>query len=162
MNRTIRSTLLALGVSLLVLPAAISEGHGPPASVLEKKAEKKSAKAEKKSAKADKKANKKVTYVFKGTFTVADSSVAVLKGNKHVRRAGLVGETVAFDLTDARITVADNNADGKRDAADLQDGDKVVVKARLPRREPGAGPFAARKLVDQTHAQDEVVETPAP
>jgi hypothetical protein len=155
MNRTIRSTLLALGVSLLVLPAAISEGHGPPASVLEKK-------ADKKSAKADKKANQKVTYVFKGTFTVADSSVAVLKGNKHVRRAGLVGESVEFDLTDARITVADNNADGKRDAADLQDGDKVVVKARLPRREPGAGPFAARKLVDQTHTQDEVVATPAP
>ncbi len=155
MNRTVRSILLALAVSLLVLPAAISEGHGPPASVLEKK-------ADKKSGKAGKKANKKVTYVFKGTFTVADSSVAVLKGNKHVRRAGLVGESVVFDLSKASVKVADTNGDGKRDLADVKDGDKVVVKARLPRREPGAGPFAARKLVDQTHAQDEVVETPAP
>ncbi len=153
MHRYIRNTILMLGVTLLVLPAALSDGHerrghGKPASAGEKKAERKAAK----------KAHK-VTYVFKGTFTVADSSVKVLKGNKHVRRAGLVGEQVVFDLTDARIVVADNNADGKRDAADLQDGDKVVVQARLPRREPGAAPFAARKLVDQTHKQDKPEST---
>ena len=39
--------------------------------------------------------------------------------------------------------------------ADLQDGDKVLVQARLPRRDPGAAPFAARKLVDQTRKHDE-------
>ena len=50
------------------------------ASVVEKKAQRKAAKRA-----------HKVTYVFKGTFSLADSSVTVVKGNKHVRRAGLVG-----------------------------------------------------------------------
>lgn len=149
MHRYIRNTILMLGVMLLVLPAALSDGHerhrdGKPASAGEKQAERKAAR----------KAHK-VTYLFKGTFNVADSSVTVVKGNRHVRRAGLVGEQVVFDLADARIVVADTNSDGKHDAADLQDGDKVVVKARLPRREPGAAPFAARKLVDQSHKKDE-------
>ena len=134
MHRNIRNLLLAVGVTLLVLPAAVSEGrqreqHAPHAA-------------------------KAVEYVFKGTFNVADSSVTVAKGNRHVRRAGLVGVKVVFDLTAARIRVADANGDGKRDASDLQDGDKVVVKARLPRREPGTGPFVAAKLVDQTHKKD--------
>jgi hypothetical protein len=148
MHRYIRNTILMLGVTLLVLPAAVSDGHerrghGKPVSAGEKKAEHKAAK----------KAHK-VTYVFKGTFNLADSSVTVTKGNKHVRRAGFVGEKVVFDLTAARIVVADTNADGKRDAADVKDGDKVLVQARLPRREPGAAPFAARKLVDQSHKKD--------
>ena len=144
MHRNIRRALLAVGVTILIVPAAVSEGHerqGPSDHVL----------AEKKAAKEHKHGAKKVAYVFKGTFSLADASVTVAKGNKHVRRAGLVGRTVAFDLSAARIVVGDANGDGKRDAADLQDGDKVVVKARLPRSEPGAGPFAAQKLVDQTH-----------
>ena len=150
MHRNIRRALLAVGVTILIIPAAVSEGHerqGPPDQVLQRKAEKKAAKEHKHGA-------KKVAYVFKGTFSLADASVTVAKGNKHVRRAGLVGQTVAFDLSAARIVVSDANGDGKRDAADLQDGDKVVVKARLPRSEPGAGPFAAQKLVDQTHKRD--------
>jgi hypothetical protein len=136
-SRNIRRLLLAAGVALLVLPAAVSDGK------------------ERERHHDDKHAAKPVQYVFKGTLHVADSSVTVRTGNKHVRRAGLVGETVHFDLSATRIRVADANGDGERDAADLQDGDKVVVHARLPRREPGAGPFAARKLVDQTHEQDE-------
>ena len=156
MHKNVRNALVALGVAVLVTPAAVSEGkerdahakqdhrHGPPAAVVEKKAERK---AEKQSKHGD----KKVTYVFKGTYSAA--GVKVLKGNKQVRRAGFVGQTVVFDLSAARIKVADHNGDGKRDASDLQDGDKVVVQARLPRRDPGAGPFAARKLVDQTHAK---------
>jgi hypothetical protein len=152
MHKNFRNIILALGVAAIVTPAAVSEGHerdghakhGPPASVVEKKAAKKH---------KGKKGDKKVTYVFKGTYGA--DGVKVLKGNKHVRRAGLVGETVEFDLSDARIVVADTNADGKRDLADVQDGDKVLVQARLPRREPGAAPFAARKLVDQTHKKAE-------
>jgi hypothetical protein len=152
MHKNIRTALVALGVAVIVTPAAVSDGkerdahakqehrHGPPASVVEKQAKRKAEHGD-----------KKVTYVFKGTYGA--DGVKVLKGNKHVRRAGLVGETVAFDLSAARIVVADNNGDGKRDASDLQDGDKVLVQARLPRRDPGAAPFAARKLVDQTHAK---------
>jgi hypothetical protein len=68
-----------------------------------------------------------------------------------VRKGGFVGQVVGFDLTAAKLRAADANADGAVTAADLVEGDKVVVKARLPRTEPGAGPFAALKLVDQTH-----------
>jgi hypothetical protein len=149
MHKNIRNALVALGVAVIVTPAAVSEGkerdahrHGPPASVVEKK-------AQHKSHKEAKHGDKKVTYVFKGTWST--DGVKVFKGNKHVRRASLVGQTVAFDLSAARIVVADANGDGKRNASDLQDGDKVLVQARLPRRDPGAAPFAARKLVDQTH-----------
>ena len=133
-HRWLRNTVLMLGVFLLVLPAALSEGrerHGPQQ-------------------------DREATYVFKGTFNTADSSVSVLKGNRHVHRAGFVGQTVVFDLSAARVRVADVNGDGMRDAADLQDGDVVVVKAGLPRRGPGAGRFVARKVVDQTHGREYV------
>jgi hypothetical protein len=133
-HRWLRNTVLMLGVFLLVLPAALSDGHerhGP-------------------------KQDRQAAYVFKGTFNTAGSSVSVLNGNRHVRRAGLVGQTVAFDFSAARVRVADVNGDGMRDAADLQDGDMVVVKARLPRRSPGAGRFVAHKVVDQTHGRERV------
>ena len=93
---------------------------------------------------------KGVTYVFKGTYQ-GDGSVAVDHGNAHVRNAGLVGETVSFDLATATVVVADNNSDGKRDLTDVASGDRVVVKSRMPRTEPSAQPFPARQLVDQTH-----------
>ena len=131
MHRYVRNTVLMVGVLLLVLPAALSDGHerghGPkhPRAV--------------------------VSYVFEGTYNVSGSSVSVRKGNRHVRRAGFVGQTVAFDLTEARIRVADVNADGKRDAADLHDGDIVAIKVRLPRSAPGTGPFAAHKVRARPH-----------
>ena len=160
MHKNIRHALLALGVAVLVTPAAVSEGHerqehakkhGPPASVLEKK-------ADRKADKESKHGSKKVMYVFKGTYSAA--GVKVLKGNKHVRRADLVGETVAFDFSAAKVRVADVNGDGKRDLADVRDGDKVVVQARLARRDPGAAPFAARKLVDQTQKKSDDEDKP--
>jgi hypothetical protein len=101
-----------------------------------------------------------VMYVFKGTYS-GDSSVAVNHGNAHVRKADLVGTTVSFDLTGAKIVVDDNTGDGNRDLSDVNTGDKVVVKARLPKSDPGSQPFAAKQLVDQTHAGggDESPET---
>ena len=91
-----------------------------------------------------------VTYVFKGTWNAADGSVTVKHGNNHVRKAGLVGQTVTFDLTGAKLVVADTNNDGSKTIADIKDGDKVVVKARLPRKDPGTQPFKAKMLVDQS------------
>jgi DNA-binding beta-propeller fold protein YncE len=91
-----------------------------------------------------------VAYVFKGTYE-GNGTVLVAHGNSRVRKGGLIGETVTFDLSNARIVVADTNQDGQRNLDDVQTGDKVLVKARLPRTEPGAQPFAARKLVDQSH-----------
>jgi hypothetical protein len=92
-----------------------------------------------------------VMYVFKGTYS-GDGNVAVDHGNAHVRKAGLVGTTVSFDLAGAKIVVADNNSDGSKDLADVGNGDRVVVKARLPRTDPPGQPFTAKQLVDQTHA----------
>jgi len=100
-----------------------------------------------------------VMYVFKGTYA-GDSSVDVTKGNAHVNKADLIG-TVSFDLSAAKIVVDDNTGDGNRDLSDVNTGDKVVVKARLPKSDPGSQPFKAKQLVDQTHAGggDESPET---
>jgi hypothetical protein len=123
-----------LAAVLIVLPVALSDGHErhPQAP------------------------DREVAYVFKGTFNVADATVSVLQGNRHARRAGLVGTTVAFDLSAARVRVADTNGDGVRNAADLQQGDVVVVRSRLPRRSPGSAPYAARRVVDQSHGREHV------
>ena len=99
-----------------------------------------------------------VTYVFKGTYNAADGSVTVASGNAHVRHAGLVGQHVTFDFSNARVVAADTNADGTATVADVKDGDKVLVQVRAPRRAVGTQPLSARKLVDQTNppaAQDD-------
>jgi hypothetical protein len=97
---------------------------------------------------------KGVAYVFKGTYA-GDSLVSVTKGNAHVRKAELVGTDVAFDLSLAKLNVADTNGDEAITADDVVAGDKVVVKAKLPKGYPGVAPYAARQLVDQTHPADE-------
>jgi hypothetical protein len=134
LHRYVRNTLLMLGVTLLVLPAALSDGHERqhrPAGEGQQ--------------------NSQAAYVFKGTFNVADSSVSVTKGNRHVRRAGLVGQTIALDLSGARVHVADVNGDGVQDAADLHEGDIVTVKAYAPRRGSHAATFSARWVIAQPH-----------
>lgn len=142
MNRHIRSAAAALGAAALLIPSA--------------------AIAKEKPAKSGK--SKTVGYVFKGVWH-ADGTVTVAHGNAHVRKGGFVGQTVAFDLAAAKLRAADTNADGAVTVADLAEGDKVVVKARLPRKEPGSAPFAATMLVDQTHPAveeaEEVEEAPA-
>jgi hypothetical protein len=91
-----------------------------------------------------------VTYVFKGTWNAGAGTVTVKHGNAHVRKAGLVGQDVTFDLTSAKLVVADTDNDGSRTIADLKDGDTVVVKARMPRKDPGTQPFKAKMLIDQS------------
>ena len=104
-----------------------------------------------------------VGYVFKGTYE-GDGLVSVEHGNAHARKAGLVGSDVQFDLSGAKLTVADTNADSLIDATDVLVDDAVVVKARLPKHDPGSQPFAARHLVDQTHpaAEDDGDDTAGP
>src|SRR4051812_8034369 len=103
--------------------------------------------------------NPGVMYVFKGTYSGDGSTVAVTGGNHHVKTAGLVDTSVAFDFTNAKVVVADTNADGNNDLTDATAGDAVLVKAKLPKADPGAQPFAAKQLVDQTHP-DESTEAP--
>jgi hypothetical protein len=91
-----------------------------------------------------------VTYVFRGTYN-ADGTVHVLGGNAFVRKGGLVGKDVSFDFASSKFSVADTNADGQSNLSDVKTGDKVLVQSRLPRKDPGSQPFAARKLVDQAN-----------
>ncbi len=93
-----------------------------------------------------------VTYVFKGTWNATAGTLTVTGGNHHVRKAGFVGQDVQFDLTSARLVVADTNGDSQITAADLKDGDHLVIKARLPRKDPGSQPFSAKMAIDQTNA----------
>jgi hypothetical protein len=90
-----------------------------------------------------------VTYVFKGTWN-ADGSVMVNHGNRRVRKGGFIGQNVTFDFSTARIVVKDTNNDGSKTTDDVTVGDKVVVKCRLPRTDPGAQPFKAKMLIDQS------------
>jgi hypothetical protein len=94
--------------------------------------------------------SKGVAYVFKGAYQL-NSQVAVDHGNAHARKAGLTDGIVSFDLSQARVVVSDVNGDGTKDVNDLSVQDRVVVKAKLPRKDPGAGPYAAWQIVDQTH-----------
>jgi hypothetical protein len=132
----VRSAVALLGVAALALPAAAAakgrpdnpgHGHGHANG-------------------------HRVMYVFRGTWS--GGAVEVTGGNRHVRRAGLVGQSLEFDLASARLVVRDVNADGARDLSDVSDGDRVVVQARLPKGDPGDGPFAARKLVDRARGDD--------
>ena len=102
-----------------------------------------------------------VGYVFKGTYSGDGSTVAVTKGNKHVARAELVGISVAFDFASAKITTSDTNGDGVKTIEDIAAGDKVHVKAKLPKSDPGAAPYVAKHLVDQTHVEEEAAPAPA-
>jgi len=141
---------VAFGIAALAIPAGAIADHGESHG---------KAKGHAKNGKAKGHANGKgkgqakphaVGYLFKG-FYAGDGMVDVKRGNAHVRKAGFVGETVEFDLTDARIVVADTNADGKRDIADVEEGDWVLVKARLSRTDPGSQPFEAKWLIDKTN-----------
>jgi hypothetical protein len=94
-----------------------------------------------------------VGYVFKGTFQgpgeLAGDAVAVDHTNRHARE--FKGETVAFDFSAAKLSVADTNGDGAVELADVLMGDRVVVKAKLPKSAPGAQPFTAKQLTDETN-----------
>jgi hypothetical protein len=71
-----------------------------------------------------------------------------------VKHAGLLGD-VQFDFSAAKLEVADTNADGSVTVDDVVSGDAVVVKARLPKQDPGTQPFAAKQLVEQTNPADD-------
>jgi len=133
-----RSIVTALGIGALAIPAAAvadpGDGHGHGHSGHGH--------------------NPTVSYVFKGTYG-AGGVVTVNHGNGHVKKAGLVGQDVSFDFTNARLNVADTNGDGSVSADDVVAGDAVVVKARLPKQDPGSQPVAARQLVDQTNPGDD-------
>ena len=149
MSRTTRHVAAAIGAAALLLPSAALAEPKPDKPV--------------KPAKPAKPVKvKTANYIVKGVWN-ADGTVTVTGGNARVRKGGLIGTTLTFTLDGAKLRVADTNADGTLDAADVVAGDKVVIQARLPRTEPGEGPFAARKLVDRTRPPvDDEDEAPEP
>jgi hypothetical protein len=146
-----RITAAALAAAALALPAAAiaDPGNGKGKGKGQEKAAAQHGKGKQKA--------KTVTYVFKGTFA-APGTVTVTSGNAHVRKGGYVGEAVSFDLATAKVVGVDTNGDQKVDVADVTDGDKVLVQARIAKGTEFAAPAAgeaaeaivARKLVDQT------------
>ena len=88
-------------------------------------------------------------YNVKGTYA-GDGVVSVLKVNGHAKKAGWKGTDVTFDLSSAEIRTEDNNLDGTADLSDVAVGSPVKVKARLPKGDPGVGPYVAQRLVDKT------------
>ena len=96
-------------------------------------------------------------YTFHGTYAGAEGlpagqvSILVSNGNRWAKRSGLIGQTVVFDVSTARIRVADVNTDGTADLSDVTVGDAVMVQARLPRALPLIQPLKAWKLVDKTN-----------
>jgi hypothetical protein len=151
-----RIVAAALAAAALVVPTAAVADSGHRKSV-EKKAAKKETKAKHKGKNA-----KKVTFVFRGTFT-APGTVDVVAGNAHVRKGGFVGHQVTFDFASARVVVADTNADQKVDLTDVKDGDLVLIQARAikgteyaaPAEGETAAPIVARNVIDKTNSPAE-------
>ena len=96
----------------------------------------------------------KSTYNVKGTYQ-GDGVVSVAKGNGAVKKAGWKGQDITFDFSQADVRTEDNNADGEETLADVAVGTPVRVKARLPKGDPGAGPYAAERLDDKSEDSDE-------
>ena len=104
------------------------------------------------------------TYEFKGLVAaVADGSVQVqvLHGNSRGKK--FKGQTLTFDLSKAKVKVADVNNDGKRDLADVAAGDRVQVQAKVAGPVDPAQPVVARHFVDKGPVPaPETTEPPAP
>jgi hypothetical protein len=140
-----RSLIVALGVVALVVPAGAIAKHGGSHGA--GNAGGKGHQGNQGKGKGKRPHN--VAWVFKGYYK-GEGSIEVRHGNSRVRKGGYIGDEVAFDLSGARIVVADANGDGQRDLADVAVGDWVLVKARLPRTDPGDQPFEAKRLIDKT------------
>ena len=162
-NRT-RRVIAVLGAAALTVPgaavAAPGKGTAPAKSdgVSKTRTTGKAEGRAKAKGKAKAKKVKLATYVVKGVFDEA-GQVDVTGGNSRTRRAGLVRDDVVFTFDGAKLVVADTNADGVVTEADIKPGDKLTIQLKLPRT-LGAGPYAARKVVDRTHLPvDESDET---
>ena len=151
MSRLRSAFLVGLGIAALAVPAgalAMYEEAPPGNGAGHAKGGKAKGHAHKGKGKGQA-TRRNVGYVFKG-FYAGEGAVEVKRGNAHVRKNGFVGETVEFDLDGTRFVVRDVNGDGERSLDDVEVGDWVLVKARLPRKDPGSQPFEAKRLIDKS------------
>ena len=146
---------MALGAAAMAVPgtALAKSDHA--------KKDKASEKTHKHGSKHESKPKKGKTYIFKGVYK-GDGVVTVAKGNSRVRKGGYVGQDVKFDLSEAKLVVADTDGVPGITAADVQAGDVVLVQARLPRGTKAPAPVAAEQPT-ATESTDEPAaeETPA-
>ena len=180
---------VVLGAAVLAIPGtAVAKGdHGKGHAKKEKAEHVKSHEHGKKHQKKDKgakKAKQPKNFVFRGVYK-GDGVVTVSSGNSWVRKGGYVGTDVTFDLSEAKLKVADTDGVAGVSAADVQVGDTVQIQARLPRGTKAAAPvevapvesdeeapaaevpdaIKARKLIDYTHppvSEDEEAEPAEP
>ena len=90
------------------------------------------------------------TYEFKGLVSaVVDGKVQVAVSGGNSRGKKFKGQTLTFDLSQAKVKVADVNKDGKRDLADVAAGDRVNVQAKVTGPVDPAQPVPARHFVDK-------------
>ena len=104
---------VVLGAAVLAVPGtAVAKGdHGQGHAKKEKAEHHKSHEHGKKGhkgkkEKAAKKAKKPKNFVFRGVYK-GDGVVTVTSGNSWVRKGGYVGTDVTFDLSEAKLKVAD-------------------------------------------------------
>jgi hypothetical protein len=94
----------------------------------------------------------------KGTVTaIGDGTIDVLVNHANHHGQALKGQTITFDVSNARIVVRDVNGDGSRDLADVAVGDRVDVHSRIAK---GATPDTSQPLVAK-HVVDKG-QKPAP
>ena len=145
MNSKLTRPLVALGVvAALALPAAaVAKGGGHGGFHGHKGGN---------SAGHKQKGKHGRSLIVKGTVSaVGTGTIDVLVSGGNHRGRALKGQTVTFDVSNARIVVADVNGDGSRDLADVAVGDRVVVQSRIDK---GATvdttqPVVAKRVVDQ-------------
>jgi hypothetical protein len=167
-NMNKRIVAAALGAAVLAVPgvAAAKSDHGQgkgqdKASTVKSHSHAGTGKSHAKKPKAA----KTVMYVFKGVYKGA-GVVTVAKGNHHAKEAGYVGKDVTFDLSAAKLVVADTDGVAGITADDVQVGDKVVVQARLARvaktskkHSKGSGHGDAAGSDDSTSTSDTTTST---
>jgi hypothetical protein len=105
-------------------------------------------------AESGKSGHGKATYNAKGIYA-GDGVVSVAKGNGAVKKAGWKGQDITFDFSQADIRTEDHNGDEQETLEDVAVGSPVRVKARLPKGDPGAGPYAAERLDDKSEDSED-------
>jgi hypothetical protein len=125
-----RKVVAGLGVVVLAVPAGALAGSGGDGK------------------------EKPRNYNAKGVYA-GDGVVSVSKGNSAVRKAGWYGQDIAFDFSQADLRVEDTNGDEQETLEDVVVGAPVRVKARLPKGDPGVGPYVADRLDDKSEESDD-------
>lgn len=98
------------------------------------------------------------SFQLRGTVVSVDPgtdqvTLMVTKTNHGGRGRQLVGQTLTFDLTGARLKVRDTNGDGMRDVNDVMAGDVAKLRARIAHPLPSTftAPIAAQRFEDRSH-----------